>query len=123
MNDMPSFQDTIKEIEELEKKATKGPWGVEVNAAYCRIYDVNDESIISLADKHSKYSDYDSVCLSDEDFKLIVLLRNSWPAIREEMKRLREENEKLQKEINTLIWETVKKWAYKKHGLKDKGED
>lgn len=116
-NDMPSIQDTIKEIDELEKKATKGPWevcdyGREPSDGF--IYSIGCHYAGGTEEKYSKeeYSLEAGINLkySREDVSLIVLLRNSWPAIREEMERLMEEVADQKKILDT--WPEMRQTTY-----------
>jgi len=85
------IQETLKHLDELEAKATKGPWHTIEDDADSGCYDIAGPTEIDA----SIYSSRDGKYVIYEDAALIAELRNAYPSLREEILRLQGEVERL----------------------------
>lgn len=82
------IQDILKKLDELEAKATKGEWRL-----------VN-ESKDAIADEKGWLGYMYRYERMKGNGEFIVALRNAYPLLREEIKRLDRENEQLKHDLN-----------------------
>lgn len=97
------IQETLKHLDELEAKATKGPWHTIEDDADSGCYDIAGPTEIDA----SIYSSRDGKYVIYEDAALIAELRNAYPSLRAEIARLQEENDLMRGIVKVS-------WAWKK---------
>jgi hypothetical protein len=83
MSEEKSLSKIIAELDELEKKATPGPWLPTIHHWYD--HEELRAKIHGQAPVHN-YPSEDEMAIADSEF--IASIRNAWPRISAELKRL-----------------------------------
>jgi hypothetical protein len=107
-----TIQNTLKTLDELEAKATKGEWVVKKGEGYETNRD-DERSMVVMGGDGERLMDeveYYPKAVSRENMEFIVALRNSYPALRAEIERLQGERHHLMQSIIDMAAE---------HGYKD----
>ena len=97
-----TIEQTIEQIDALEAKATKGPWAQSSDGQYVDVAAEQDGDGAQI-----------TWCETKDDAAFIYPIRNAWPAISEEMRRLKSteaalvaangEIERLRKALQTIV--------------------
>lgn len=100
------IQETLKRLDELEAKATKGRWF----ARFAFKKDKNLEGLTlvgATAPGHAIVTSHEGGTSPSNDLELIVELRNAYPSLRAEIARFQEENDLMRGIVKVS-------WAWKK---------
>ncbi len=97
----PLTPSELSALERLEREATPGPWEWQTGCSWRRIGSAGESGNV-LCPMNARYDNHPDLACREEDGEYIAALRNAAPRLLSELLALREENERLRRDLGRM---------------------